>query len=176
VKSKTIAACLAVSVASAFGMPTSPFTEALINGESQTPLPDDKNFAALTELIQKKTGDAGQVMIKAVRILKFKTQPNCGRIAFIVTQPSKNIAWTNLGGQLNICNDGQPPLRECKESPGVLYQPGHKCPNGQTAAETEEVAAATAKAIQNGGLTHAQAKAQTYQGKLPKTGSERVEK
>ncbi|OYU41900.1 MAG: hypothetical protein CFE44_27125, partial [Burkholderiales bacterium PBB4] len=108
-------------------MATSPFTEALINGDAQTPLPNDRQFTGLKDLIQQRTGDSGDIIIKAFRIQKFKTQPNCGRVAFIIMQPSRNIAWPDLGGQLNICTDGQPPLRECSETPGALYQPNHKC-------------------------------------------------
>lgn len=167
---RALALCLASACAStpATEIASSPFTEALINGEAQTPLPTDRQFAGLAEQIQKKTGDKGEVIIKAVRILKFKTQPNCGRVAFIIMQPSRNLAWSDLGGQLNICIDGQPPLRECKELPGSLFQPNHKCPNGKPAVDTAEVADAINGALRNGGFTHEQAKAATFKTQATK--------
>jgi hypothetical protein len=167
---------LAAMCASATQMDMSPFTEALIKGEAQAPLPNDRIFAGLKELIQKKTGDSGDIIIKAFRIQQFKTQANCGRVGFIIMQPSSNIALPELGGQLNICNDGQPPLRECKETPGQLYQPDHKCPNGKPAVDTHEAAEAINQALKSGGLSHQQAKAKSFNAERNGEGKAKAEK
>lgn len=139
------------------GIPSSVFMEALANGESSTPLPDVKPFDALIKAIKDKTGSDGQVLVKAFRVARFKEQSKCGRVAFIVAQPSSGLAWDDLGGQLNICEDGRPPLKRCNPGAGLI--PGtDKCPDGSTPSDTEEVSDAIKKALASGGLTHEQVK------------------
>lgn len=155
--------CLLGPLAHAQGLPSSVFTEALIAGEAIEPLPDDKTFGPLIKAIKSKTGNPGTVVVKAMRISKFVQQPTCGRIAFIMMQPATKTAWDDLGGQLNVCADGGPPLRTCKGHPGSLYPFNTKCPDGSEATDTPEVAEAIKKALSSGGLSYEQVQAKVHQ-------------
>lgn len=140
-------------------MPASVFTDALATGQASVELPNDQQFAPLIQAIRSRTGSNGQIMVVAKLISRFKEQPSCGRIAFLVSQPSAQIAWDDLGGQLNICADGLPPRRLCKSHPGQLYPAGSTCPDGTPAQDTVEVELAIKRALETGGLSNEQVKA-----------------
>jgi hypothetical protein len=158
---KLIAASImlcALFSAAAQDVPISIFTEALEKGSATTDLPLDDKFASLAKAIKDRTGDDGPIVIYAKLIKRFSIQKNCGRIAFVVAQPSAHIAWDDLGGQLNICEDGQPPKKECKSDPAQLYPAGAICPDGTHSQNTTEVEEAIKQALSTGGLTHDQVK------------------
>jgi len=134
------------------------FIQALKNGEASTPLANEERFLPIKKELQARTGDDGEIYIKAQRVLRFTQQARCGRIVFAITQPSKNIAWIDLGGQLNICEDGTPPWRLCKDKPNVLVPPNGTCADKSEPQDTPEVKAAIEKALANGGLTKEQAR------------------
>lgn len=54
---------------------------------------------------------------------------------------------------MNVCEDGQPPLRVCTDRPGVLVPASASCPNGRSPVDTDEVATAIRNA---GGMTQEQ--------------------
>ncbi len=156
----TLLAALACSLpALSQDMPMSVFTEALTKGQASVELPNDQQFAPLVQAIRGRTGSNGQIMVFAKLITRFKEQPSCGRVAFLVSQPSANIAWDDLGGQLNICLDGLPPKKMCASHPGQLYPFGAMCPDGSPAQDTAEVQAAIKHALATGGLSNEQVKA-----------------
>lgn len=132
--------------------PQSVLTLALADGSASAKLDDNGQYAVAISAIHKRTGDNGPVVVLARRIVKFKEQPRCGRVAFIVAQPSSNIAWSDMGGELNICDDGNPPLRACKGNPGKLVLADSACADGSSPVDTPEVAAAIKNAAASGGL------------------------
>lgn len=150
------------TAANSQALPSSVFTEALTSGEATEPLPDDRNFNVLIKAIKNKTGNTGPVVIKAMRISRFAQQPNCGRIVFMIMQPASKIGWDDLSGQLNICEDGRPPLRMCASHPGALYPPNAKCPDGTESTDTPEVAEAIKKALATGGLSYEQVREKVF--------------
>ncbi len=152
-------------------MPASIFTEALTKGTASVELPNDEQFKPLVQAIRSRTGSNGEVIVFAKLVTRFKEQPTCGRVAFLVSQPSAHIAWDDLGGQLNICLDGLPPKRMCKSHPGQLYPAGAACPDGTLALDTTEVADAIKRALATGGLSNEQVKAKAKQN-IPKPSGE----
>ena len=142
------------------------FVKALKDGEASTPLPNEPRFAPMKKALQDKTGDAGEIFIKARRVVRFTQQSKCGRIVFAITQPSKNIAWVDLGGQLNICEDGTPPWRVCADKPASLVPPNGTCADKSEPQDTPEVKAAIDKALANGGLTKDQARQASKQNEM----------
>lgn len=151
-------------------MPISVFTEALTKGQASVELPNDQQFAPLVQAIRERTRSNGQIMVFAKLITRFKEQPTCGRVAFLVSQPSAHIAWDDLGGQLNICQDGLPPKKMCKSHPGHLYPLGSPCPDGTPAQDTAEVEAAIKRALATGGLSNEQVKAKAAKAAQKPTG------
>ena len=61
---------------------------------------------------------------------------------FAFGQPTAKIVFAEFGGQMNVCEDGQPPLRTCADRPSALLPPAALCANGKPPVDTEEVAAA----------------------------------
>ena len=160
----SIVAMLCLStLAMAQDIPASIFTEALIKGHASVELPNDDQFKPLVQTIRDRTGSNGQIIVFAKLVTRFKEQPTCGRVAFLVSQPSAHIAWNDLGGQLNICIDGLPPKRMCNSHPGQLYPAGAACPDGTPALDTLEVADAIKRALATGGLSNEQVKAKVKQ-------------
>ena len=96
-------------------------------------------------------------MIFVRRVAKFEQQPQCGRVAYIVGQPSAHVLYSDMAGQFNICADGDPPLRMCKGQPDKLVPPTAICPDLSRPVDTPEVAAAIQTAIAAGGMTPQQA-------------------
>ncbi len=153
--SLALALSLALAQSSANAAPDGPqsvLTLALTNGSASAKLDDNGQYAAAIAAIHKRTGDTGPVVVLARRVQSFKDQPRCGRVAFVVAQPSSKILWTDMGGELNICEDGNPPLRACKANPRKLVLPDSACSDGSTPVDTAEVAAAIRRATAAGGL------------------------
>jgi hypothetical protein len=148
----------ATGFANAGGEQSNVFIEALKEGDATTPLPNDDKYTPLKKALQNRTGDSGEIYIKAHRVLRFKQQARCGRVVFAITQPSKNPAWADLGGQLNICDDGAPPWRVCKDAPNILVPPNGRCDDKSEPQETAEVRDAIASALKNGGISIDQAR------------------
>lgn len=132
--------------------PQSVLTLALANGSASAKLDDNGQYAVAISAIHKRTGDSGPVVVLARRVVEFKDQPRCGRVAFVVAQPSSNVAWSDMGGELNICDDGNPPLRICKANPGKLVLADSACADGSSPVDTPEVAHAIKNAAAAGGL------------------------
>ncbi|WP_124648996.1 hypothetical protein [Burkholderia stagnalis] len=132
--------------------PQSVLTLALAKGAASAPLDEHGQYAQAISAIQARTGDHGPVVVLARRVAAFKGQPRCGRVAYIIAQPTSQIAWTDMGGELNICDDGNPPLRMCKAQSGKLVLPDSICSDGSHPVDTPEVAAALSNAISAGGL------------------------
>lgn len=150
-------ALVSAGIAQADDAPSSVFTEAIVDGAASAPLANDGKFASALAAIRKRTGDNGPVVLFARRVSKFVQQPQCGRVAYIVGQPSAHVLYTDMAGQFNICADGDPPLRMCKGQPDKLVPPTAICPDLSRPVDTPEVAAATQAAIAAGGMTPQQA-------------------
>lgn len=135
------------------GLPESVLTQAVVEGKASAPLDDNGQFSTAIAAIKNKTGNDGAVMIYAARVLAFSQQPRCARVAYVIAQPDAHLAWPDMGGQLNICEDGQPPLRMCGGHPDRLVLANSLCPDRSTPVDTPEVAAAIQAAIAAGGMT-----------------------
>jgi hypothetical protein len=131
------------------------FAQALIEGTADAPVPPQQAFASVIATLQAQTHDTGPVMIHAKRLFRFQQQARCGRVIFSITQPSSGTVWP-IGGQLNVCEDGLPPWRICKDKPGVLIAPQDRCPDQSEPQDTAEVAKAIKDALAKGDLSQAQ--------------------
>ncbi|MDN4571881.1 hypothetical protein DBB29_24800 [Pandoraea cepalis] len=150
--------------------PTSVFSEAAEKGEASATIPEDGEFSAAVRIIKRKSGDNGPVVLLARRLVKFNQQPQCARIGFVIGQPSANVLYTDMGGQLNICVNGEPPLRMCKAQPSKLVPPDAQCPDGSMPVDTPEVATAIATALATGSLSPQQAAAAVRSSQQPMSG------
>ena len=117
---------------------------ALVDGRASDPVPDIPVFRQAVAALQRQAGDPGPIHVQAMRLQRFEQQARCGRVVFAMWQPSSNKAWPAIGGELNICEDGQPPLRVCKDGPGVLVPSASTCRDQSAPQDTPEVAAAIA--------------------------------
>lgn len=135
---------------------TNLFVSALKTGASSAPLPAGGQFGPAIKSLQTMTGDAGPLTIEVRRVARFQQQARCGRVAFIIVQPSTKRGWPELGGQLNICEDGTPPWRVCKEQPNVLVTPDQQCPDKSASVDTPEVTQAIQAALASGSLSEDQ--------------------
>jgi len=138
------------------------FVEALITGRGQALFPESPAFASVREALNRQTGDAGPIVVKTERVARFASQPHCGRVAYVVAQPSSHTVWPNLGGQLNLCEDGLPPLRQCHGRPGTLVPPTRPCADGSTPEDTPEVAAAIRASFERGYISADEARRRTH--------------
>lgn len=133
------------------------FVKALQDGTASEPLTANGQFTTLQAKLQRQTGDSSPIIIRAARLLKFKQQARCGRIAFALVQPSSNHVWPQLGGQLNICEDGLPPWRICANQHDRLVRYNAKCTDGSQPVDSPEVAQAISNAIATGEVSPEQA-------------------
>ncbi|MFC5513548.1 hypothetical protein ACFPOU_20830 [Massilia jejuensis] len=147
--------------------PDSPPVVSLKEGRASTALPGSQGAQLVARKIKERTGSQGDITVEFVRIVRFTEQPRCGRVGYTLYQKSSNTAWGQFGGQLNVCEDGGPPLRLCKGS-AVLVPANAQCKDGSWPAETLEVQAAMARAVADGSLTGEQFKAKF--GGRPKKG------
>jgi hypothetical protein len=129
---------------------------ALINGTSFEPLPASPGYTKVIQVLQQQSGNAGAIALGAWRVARFTQQPTCGRVAYAMTQPDTKRVFTAFGGELNICEDGGPPLRECTSAPGVLVPANSRCADGSAPHDTAEVASAIQAALVRGGKTREQ--------------------
>lgn len=128
------------------------YADALKSGTAQTRLPYKAPLDQLTLKLQQMTHDAGPILVKAERVRYFQQQSHCGRVRFILFQPSSNTAWPELGGQLNICEDGSPPWRICKSNPMRLVLHTERCSDGSAPVDTPEVEQAIKEAVASGSV------------------------
>lgn len=146
------AACPAVF---ALGQPINGvFAQALMDGEATAPIPSNSQIEVMIQQVKEATRDNSPLMIKATRLYKFKQQSRCGRIKFIIIQPTSGFILP--GGQLNVCDDGAPPWRVCKNNPGELIPAHEYCADGSIPQDTQEVADAIKDALAHGELSQEQ--------------------
>ena len=161
-KSVLLAAALGsgVSIAMASdpaGVPQNVFATALVDGYAATPAPLRSPAAVrVLESLQAQSGSKEPISLVAQRIVRFTQQTRCGRVRFALAQPAAKKVWPAFGGQMNVCEDGQPPLRTCPERVGVLVPATSVCAGGKPPVDTEEVAAAIRAATSAGAITHDQ--------------------
>lgn len=140
------------------------FVQALVDGRAEEPLPQRPEWDRLVQRIQAALGSQGPLELRAQRVVRFTQQPQCGRVEFGLWQPSTRQVIAQVGGQLNICTDGRPPLQECPGKPGALVPTGSPCSGGARARDTEEVQAAIKSALRAGGRTPADVKRELATG------------
>ena len=130
-----------------------PLIAALQDGVAYGALPQGAYMDMVAKKIKAATGSQGEISLIVVRMLKFKQQATCGRISFAPYQESTKTYWGQVGGQINICQDGSPPLRACKNAPSVLVPLDATCADNSRPVDTKEVADAINDAVAKGGLT-----------------------
>lgn len=128
-----------------------PFLITLKDGEYKQAFPENDSTKKFYSAIRSQTKDSAPVFIHFVRVRKFVQQPQCGRVAFYFEQPSSNIVFKNLGGEINICADGTPPWRMCKADKRLISA-NAICPDNSPPVDTDEIAAAIEDAKKRGGL------------------------
>jgi hypothetical protein len=138
------------------------FAQALVEGTAIAPAPTRGELAPVIQHIQAITHDYGTVFISAKRLFRFKQQARCGRVIFTIVQPSSNAAFP--GGQLNVCEDGMPPWRICKDKPGFLIAPRDRCADNSEPKDTAEVAQAIKDALAKGDMSREQVMQQLKEG------------
>jgi len=134
------------AVAHAQVAPDSPMVRALREGRAAAPLPGSRGARLVARKIMEQTGSADEVTVEFLRVARFDAQPHCGRVAFGLYQRSSNTVWGQFGGQMNICEDGTPPRRQCTGQPGLVAA-DTLCQDGSYPTETAEIKAAIAKAV-----------------------------
>jgi hypothetical protein len=97
------------------------------------------------------------------RVARFEQQPRCGRVAFALAQPATKRVWPAAGGELNLCEDGRPPLKMCPGQPAVLVPARGHCAGGAAPVDTPELAQAISAALNAGGLSIEQLRDQLQQ-------------
>jgi hypothetical protein len=121
------------------------------------PLPERPEFREVRLQIEKLLGSQAQLELRSMRTLRFRQQPRCGRVAFGLWQPETRRVVAAIAGQLNICEDGRPPLQECAANLGTLVPAGAICTDAtgqrQPAQDTVEVRQAIQSAIAQGGMS-----------------------
>ena len=142
------------------GVQPNVLVQALREGTASQALPAGIVYEIAAHAIQEKTGDAGPIVIVAHLMRRFQQQPLCGRVAFVIAQPSSHQAWRDLGGQLNICESGEPPMRACENQPGILVPVAAVCTDGSQPRDTSEVQQAIKEAVEAGGLSREQVRKQ----------------
>ena len=160
----------APAFAQTLGPASNLFVDALRNGDANVPAPGTGLFDGALRSLQDQSGNPGQIFVKAKRVARFVQQAHCGRVAFALWQPASNHAWPALGGQLNICEDGQPPLRVCDDRPNVLVPHTSLCRDKSAPHDTAEVAAVIASALAAGDITPQQAQQRARDQALPASG------
>ena len=127
------------------------FTDALINGRGESELQVTPGLQKFAAELQQVLGSSKPLIVRAALVNRFASQSRCGRIAFSV-ETAEGRTFKGLGGHLNVCEDGLPPLQECEGST-ALVPPGHMCANGKSAKFTQEVQDAIRASIKAGDAT-----------------------
>lgn len=130
-----------------------PLMVAFKDGIAYGAMPANKLSEVAVQRIHAATGSPGIITIRFDRILKFKQQPNCGRISFAPYQESTKTFYGQMGAQINICEDGSPPLRICTNAPDVLVPSDSICSDKSKPVDTPEITKAINDAVSKGGLT-----------------------
>ena len=86
--------------------PTNLFLDALTQGHSSALLLKSKINDKVIEMLRDRTQSSGLIVQEAFLLYRFKEQPHCGRIEFFITQPASQSVWREMGGQLNLCENG----------------------------------------------------------------------
>lgn len=146
--------------------PDSPMVRALRDGRASAPVSDTPGSAAAVKRIKEHTKREGDVTTEFFRVHRFREQPKCGRVVFGLYQKSSGTFWGQFGGQLNVCEDGAPPRRQCGGH-RVLVSPFTPCADGTAPVETAEVKAAIDRAVANGSLTAERYLAQQAKERAP---------
>ena len=137
--------------------PQNVFAAALVDGYAATPAPVRSPAAVrVLESLQAQSGSKEPISLVAQRVVRFTQQSRCGRVRFALAQPAAKKVWPAFGGQMNVCEDGQPPLRTCPERQSILVPATSVCASGKPPVDTEEVAAAIRAATSAGAITHDQ--------------------
>jgi hypothetical protein len=133
------------------------FAQALVDGHARAPILQAKTNqeVAMLSFIQRQTHDNGPVFIEATRLFRFKQQAHCGRVKFIYIQPGSKTTLP-FGGQMNVCDDGSPPWKVCKNNLKQLVPPQARCADKSIPQDTPEVAAAIKGALLEGELSQDQ--------------------
>lgn len=134
----------------AYGQGANPFVEGLTNGKFKSEFNDPRFLRAAKELKEQTKSDAPLYLV-VERLLTFKTQARCGRIKYWIEQPSTQTKWEQLGGELNICEDGLPPWGNCPNN--QIAPINSKCADGSSPQQTAEVKEAIQAAVNRGGST-----------------------
>lgn len=121
----------------------SPPVTALVEGHVSAALPPSNIAAMVASEIQRRTSSGGEITVEFFRIVRFQSQPHCGRVAYALFQQSSQSYWPQLGGQINVCDNGSPPLRICPGSP-VLVGASTRCLDGSMPVDTDEIKSAIA--------------------------------
>lgn len=129
------------------------FVQALKNGDASKPVPNNPEFDKWISQIKTSTHDTGEIVIHAYRFKKFSQQSTCGRVGYELEQPSTNSRFPEIGGQLNICQNGEPPLMLCKNQIRQLIPANKTCDDGSKPIFTNEVQDAIDNAIKGGSLS-----------------------
>lgn len=137
------------------------FVRAVVEGAASAPLSNGPESQSARQAVKRRTGSDAPLYIEARRIVRFAQQPSCGRVVFAISQPATHTAWQDMGGQLNICSDGEPPMRACRGAPGKLVPAEAACADGTRPVDTAEVSAAIQDAIRGGSLAPETLHAQT---------------
>lgn len=132
------------------------FVQALVEGQASAAPASTTATEPVFQRLRVSTGNPGPFLMVAKRLIRFEQQSKCGRVVFMLTQPGAHRGWPDIGGQLNICEDGNPPWRVCKKKPAVLVPHDQMCPDATPSVDTPEVAKAVATALANGGLSQEQ--------------------
>jgi len=138
------------------------FVRALREGAASEPLPSALQGSRIELAFQREAHSDAPLAIEVRRLERFVQQPRCGRVVYAVTQPETKRIWLAAGGQFNVCEDGQPPLRVCRAAPGILVPGNLRCTDGTKPVDTPEVSAATAAAYRAGGLSVDQLRASLH--------------
>lgn len=129
------------------------FIRALVDGAASSPVSNIPQYQTAINIVRQRTGSDAPLTMYAARVRKFQQQPQCGRVLFLIGQPATHTAWKDMGGQLNICENGDPPLRMCKGALEKLQRAETFCPDGSRPVDTPEVAAAIQEAVARGSIS-----------------------
>ena len=132
---------------------TNLFLDALTLGHSSALLPNSQINDKVIEMLRDRTQSSGPILQEAFLLYRFKEQLHCGRIEFFITQPASQSVWREMGGQLNLCENGEAPMQLC--SKGVLIPNGLTCPDKTKAVDTDEIKESIKRAVAQGSLTPA---------------------
>lgn len=129
------------------------FVQALKNGQATMPVSNDPPFDVWVNQIKTQTRDTSEIIIHAYRFKKFTQQPTCGRVGYELEQPASHTRFPEIGGQLNICENAQPPMMFCANQIRQLIPASNFCDDGSKPVNTQEVDQAIKDAIAGGSLS-----------------------